>query len=129
MSSRGRGPETWVSARGFERGTGSRAAPIQCRTARGRQNASRIRHSEGRKVAGDTSLWKCCNPDTMAKVVDRARCSPIPILAALPLYCDARGIANLDPGRTRTGSLDAVGAFRDDALGAKPTRMLEHRRA
>jgi hypothetical protein len=46
-------------------------------------------------VAGDTSLWKCCNPDTMAKVVDRARCSPIPILATLPLHRDARGIAEL----------------------------------
>jgi hypothetical protein len=34
------------------------------RTARGRYKAEAIRHSVGGKVAGDKSLWKCCNPDT-----------------------------------------------------------------
>jgi len=38
----------------------------------------------GRKVAADTSLWKCCNPDTMAKIeisgpgitCSTSRCAP-----------------------------------------------------
>ena len=64
----------------------------------------------------------------MAKVVDRSRCSPIPILAALPLYCDARGIANLDPDRARTGPIDAIHPLRDDALGAKPASVGENSR-
>ena len=34
------------------------------RTERGRHNAGAIRHSVGQKVAGGTSLWKYCNPDT-----------------------------------------------------------------
>jgi hypothetical protein len=34
------------------------------RTARGQYDAGAIRHSVGGKVAGDTRLWKCCNPDT-----------------------------------------------------------------
>jgi hypothetical protein len=34
------------------------------RTARGRHHDEAIWHSVGRKVASDTSLWKCCNPDT-----------------------------------------------------------------
>ena len=36
-------------------------------TAAGRTrtyDAGAIRHSVGGKVAGDTRLWKCCNPDT-----------------------------------------------------------------
>ena len=34
------------------------------RTARGQYDAGAIRHSVGGNVAGDTRLWKCCNPDT-----------------------------------------------------------------
>ena len=64
----------------------------------------------------------------MAKVVDRARCSPIPILAALPLHCDAGGIAHLDPARARTGSIGAIHSLRDDALGTKLASVLEHGR-
>jgi hypothetical protein len=39
-------------------------ASLARRTARGRHHDEAIWHSAGRKVAGDTSLWKCCNPDT-----------------------------------------------------------------
>src|SRR5260221_14791245 len=34
------------------------------RTARRQYDAGAIRYSVGGKVAGDTRLWKCCNPDT-----------------------------------------------------------------
>ena len=38
-------------------------------TERGRHNAGAIRHSLGQKVAGGTSLWKYCNPDTRPTAV------------------------------------------------------------
>jgi len=53
---------------------------------------------------------------------------PIPILAALPLHCDAGGIAHLDPARARTGSIGAIHSLRDDALGTKLASVLEHGR-
>jgi hypothetical protein len=45
-------------------GTGSRAALIPKGRTQKEQRARPIGHSVGRKVAADTSLWKCCNPDT-----------------------------------------------------------------
>src|SRR5262252_3948527 len=46
--------------------------------------------------------------------------SPVPILAALPLlYRDARWIADLDPGPTRSRSIGAVDPFRDSSLDTK----------
>jgi hypothetical protein len=44
------------------------------RTARGEYDTGAIRHSVGGKVAGDASLWKCCNPDTSGG--NRRRLSP-----------------------------------------------------
>jgi hypothetical protein len=46
------------------KGTRRRVRYSSRRTARRRNNARPIGHSVGRKVAADTSLWKCCNPDT-----------------------------------------------------------------
>jgi hypothetical protein len=80
-------------------------------------------------VAGDTSLWKCCNSDTMAEVVDWAGCLLIPLLATLTLHRDAGRIANLDPNGARPGSIRSVYPLGDDALGAKPTSMIENSRA
>src|SRR6266849_6421297 len=48
------------------------------RTERGRHNAGAIRHSVGQKVAGGTSLWKYCNPDTW----------PMAVLACRRRYVD-----------------------------------------
>jgi hypothetical protein len=53
----------------------------------------------------------------------------MPLLTALPLHHDAGGIAHLDPGRARTGSIRAINLLRHDALGAKPASVLEHCRA
>src|SRR5262249_28860114 len=39
------------------------------------------------------------------------------------------GIADLDPDWARTGSIDAIYPLRDDAFGAEPARVREHRRA
>jgi hypothetical protein len=50
----------------------------------------------------------------------------IPNLAPLPLYRDARWIADLDPDAARAGLIGAIGLLRNDALGAKPARMGEH---
>src|SRR5882762_3310609 len=59
------------------------------RTARGQYDASAIRHSVGGKVAGDTRLWNCCNPDTSGgnrrrlsrdcRIEPFASCSLLPI--------------------------------------------------
>src|SRR6266446_1722355 len=46
------------------RGPESRAALIPCRTAREGNNGGPIRHSIGRKVAGDPILRECCRADT-----------------------------------------------------------------
>jgi hypothetical protein len=47
---------------------------------------------------------------------------------SLPLYGDAGGIADLDPGAARAGPIGAVDPLRHDALGAKLARMGEHSR-
>src|SRR5260370_18488922 len=59
------------------------------RTACGRYDADAIRHSVGGKVAGDASLWKCCNADTSGgrrrwlspdrRIEPFASCSVLPI--------------------------------------------------
>ena len=59
------------------------------RTACGRYDAGATRHSVGGKVAGDASLWKCCNPDTAGgkrrwlspdcRIEPFASCSVLPI--------------------------------------------------
>jgi hypothetical protein len=47
-------------------------------------------------------------PEMPPKTAGRGHDSPIPPLATLPLHGDARGIADLDPDRARTGSIGAV---------------------
>jgi hypothetical protein len=53
----------------------------------------------------------------------------IPYLAPLPLHGDAGGIADLDPGRTRTGSIPAIDSLGNDAFCAKPASVREDDRA
>ena len=50
----------------------------------------------------------------------------VPLLAALPLHSDARGVADHDPHRARTGPIGAIHPLRDNALGAKPAGVLEY---
>ncbi len=60
------------------------------RTARGRHNAGAMRHSVGQKVAGGTSLWKYCNPDTR----------PMAVMACRRRYVDARFLAKVSRHRS-----------------------------
>ena len=55
--------------------------------------------------------------------------SLILILAALPLHRYAWRIPHLNPDRARTRPIGAIDLFGNDALGAKPTSVLEHCRA
>jgi hypothetical protein len=52
--------------------------------------------------------------------------SLVPVLRALPLDCDAGGIAHLDPGRARAGSIRRVDTLRHDALGAELASVFEY---
>jgi hypothetical protein len=51
--------------------------------------------------------------------------SPVPVLAALPLYRDAGRITYFDPDRTWPGSVGAVDPLGDDALCTEPASVLE----
>jgi hypothetical protein len=54
--------------------------------------------------------------------------SSVPLLAALPLYSNARGITDLDPHWAPTGSIGAVHPLGDDALSAKSASVRENDR-
>jgi hypothetical protein len=77
---------------------------------------------------GDSTVinhtWRDSRRHHGAGSLGRGLGSSIPLLDALPLHRNAGRITDLDPYRTRTGSIGAVGALRDDAFSTKPAGML-----
>jgi hypothetical protein len=81
--------------------------------------------------------WRRSNSDTMlaklghcpATSAQGGRPSLVPLLAALPLYRDARWISHLDPSPARTRAVGRAEPLRYDPFGTEPASVGEHVRS